>query len=166
MNEMMRTAVRLAGILILVAAVRGLVPHVIQIQSGVGSELHDLLGVSAHALIAVIAVGLVLFPGLLTQGRSGDFEMNAAAPDWDALQRFLIAMLGIYFTAQAMIDAAYYVTYWIIYAQQSSVAPFSFQPPAELVGGVVSTAVEFVVGAGLVVASGKVAGMLKKLREI
>lgn len=168
MDAILKTIIRLSGIVITVAALRGIIPYVVTLKTIGLTESFDRAAFAGQAVLVVIGVVLTMFPAMLGVGSllSGADGGTAGAPPTAAqISSALTGIVGIYFLANALVNAAYYLAYWTQYRALAASTPAGFPAPADFVAGCWSTAAEFVVGAALLASAGRVSRMLARLRE-
>ena len=167
MTAILSVVTRLSGIFIVIMGVRGLIPYVVALKESPAFAMHDQLGLMSLGAIVLIGLVMTMFP-VLVAGKTLAPPASPAvleAVDADGIARTLIGVMGLYFLADALVNGAYYIGFWTQYEAQSATAPGGFPAPPDLVAGSLSALVELLAGLGLLLASGRIGRLMKRLRE-
>ncbi|MFA6901487.1 MAG: hypothetical protein WC236_00220 [Gallionellaceae bacterium] len=164
--------IRLTGVIILLSSILEMPRTVVSLSTTIdqGDSLESAIVMSALAVLLPSLIGLFLlwFPDTVTNRLLSRPESEAAvAVDYKKLQQLAFCALGLYFISSALYDALYWFAkvkmYYSVFAVELTYMKAPTLLPDDF-AGIVSTALQFVIGIVLLLGGNGISTFVSKLR--
>ncbi len=148
-HQFISILVRLAGLAMLCSVVRTQLPYLVQVFSGrVNIAPEDILALTISTVITTGALIMSLLPELVAGKLLTGSRREPMTNSWSAceLQTTLVSGIALWMLFDGTVNASYWISYIAFYNSQLTQTTISYTLSPDVVGGIVSTIVQLVLG--------------------